>query len=567
MQINHNITAMNTLRQLNINSNAQAKSMAKLSSGLRINSAADDAAGLSISEKMKGQIRGLDQASRNAQDGISLTQTAEGALGETTDILQRMRELSTQAANGTATDQDRSAMQDEFNQLTSEINRIGNTTEFNTQKLLNGGIGTNSGDKITQATSADKTLTATMSTGAAQVGAVKITVDNQTFDLTGIQLGASGSTATLATADYDKFVADLGNVTSGGVKLSDVVDIKDVNGKLEFTDKSNGSTSTISFTASTNDSALGLTAASDAGITFSGDPTLEERTGLQAGSALTSSVTIGSTDSLKFTVGTDSPVTVNLNSTGASKTYDIGNTDDNVAAAARQDLVKDLNAALQTAGLSDKVTASLSKDNEIQFISQTGKDISVTNGTNTPLTSSLGFSGSETVGNVEQVIGAGAQGVGFTTKFQIGANTGQSMSLTINDMRAAALGLTGNAGQQGFTAANSVTNGTDDIKSEAALNISSVDSASKTISVIDNAIQSVSSERSKLGAVQNRLEHTINNLNTSSQNITDAQSRITDVDMAAEMMNQTKSSVLAQAAQAMLAQANQQPQQVLQLLR
>ena len=159
MIINHNIMANNALRNSNINSNAAAKSMQKLSSGLRINTAADDAAGLAISEKMRSQIRGLDQASANAQDGISMVQTAEGALNETTSILQRMRELANQAANGTNTTADRSSIQDEINQLTSEINRIGNTTEFNTQKLLNGGVSSNSGDKITNATSAEISLT------------------------------------------------------------------------------------------------------------------------------------------------------------------------------------------------------------------------------------------------------------------------------------------------------------------------------------------------------------------------------------------------------------------------
>ncbi|MBQ6448686.1 MAG: flagellin [Bacillus sp. (in: Bacteria)] len=138
MRINHNIAALNTYNKLSSANNAQSKSMEKLSSGLRINNAADDAAGLAISEKMRGQIRGLDQAAKNAQDGISLIQTAEGALSETTDILQRMRELATQAANDTNTETDRGEIQKEMNSLTSEINRIGNTTEFNTQKLLNG---------------------------------------------------------------------------------------------------------------------------------------------------------------------------------------------------------------------------------------------------------------------------------------------------------------------------------------------------------------------------------------------------------------------------------------------
>lgn len=138
MIINHNLAALNTLNHLNAASNAQSKAMQKLSSGLRINSAADDAAGLAISEKMRGQIRGLDQAGKNAQDATSLIQTAEGALNETTDILQRMRELAVQAGNDTNTTSDREEIQKEINQLTSEVNRIGNTTEFNTQKLLNG---------------------------------------------------------------------------------------------------------------------------------------------------------------------------------------------------------------------------------------------------------------------------------------------------------------------------------------------------------------------------------------------------------------------------------------------
>ncbi|MCX7654879.1 MAG: flagellin, partial [Fervidobacterium sp.] len=154
MIINHNIQALNTYGRLNANTANGAKSLEKLSSGLRINKAGDDAAGLAISEKMRAQVRGLDQASRNAQDGISMIQTAEGALNETHSILQRMRELANQSANGTNTDADRGALQDELNQLTSEINRIGNTTEFNTQKLLNGGLGSNTTDKITKATSA-----------------------------------------------------------------------------------------------------------------------------------------------------------------------------------------------------------------------------------------------------------------------------------------------------------------------------------------------------------------------------------------------------------------------------
>jgi len=521
MRINHNIAALNTYRQLTIGQSAAAKNMEKLSSGLRINRAGDDAAGLAISEKMRGQIRGLEQASRNAQDAISLIQTAEGALNETHSILQRMRELAVQASNGTATDSDRKALQDELNQLTSEINRIGNTTEFNTQKLLNGGIAGKDGLKITQATSAQVTAS-----NPAQFGNVniKITVDNITFDLSSVSFVDADSDLTVDSSELDALVADLGNVTSGGRKLSDFVEITHNGSTLTFKAKSQGSTSSISF--SSDDNTLGIVAANDKAT---GDPTTVERHGIQATNDLTGSdVTITANSTFTITVGSESAVTVTLKE---GKTYNTNDPDANVARAAMEDLIKDLNAALQDAGLDGKVTVALSKDNEIQFISETGKDITISDGTNTPL-ASIGFAGTETVGNVQQVVGPGAQGSGYTTKFQIGANTGQSMSLTINDMRAAALGITGNAGQAGFTSTNTVTNGTNDIKTEAALNISTKEDAAKAIEVIDKAIQLVSDERAKLGAVQNRLEHTINNLGTSAENLTAAESRIRDVDYA-----------------------------------
>jgi len=576
MRINHNISALNTHRQLGANSAATAKNIEKLSSGLRINRAGDDAAGLAISEKMRGQIRGLDMAAKNSQDGISLIQTAEGALNETHSILQRMKELATQSANGTNTDADRNALQDEMNQLTSEINRIGNTTEFNTQKLLNGGMGSQDGVKLTQATSGTVTGAAITSTGLLQIGAgAKITVDGQTFDVGALDIGHAADAvavppvlASTAAEQAAELKDKLGQLTSGGVKLSDLVDIKvSATNELVFTAKSTGTSSevVISGTAAETLKLGFVTVPGTTVVSGKGDPSTIERAGLQGANSL-GAVSIGSGDTLKFTVGSNSPVEVKLNSGSTAKTYDTANPDSNIAKAAMDDLVKDLNASLQQAGLDGKITASLSKNNEIQFISETGKDISVVNGTGTALTA-LGFDGTETIGNTQQVVGPGAQGTGFSTKFQIGANTGQSMSLTVSDMRSAALGITGNAGQQGFTKANSVTNGSNDIMAEAALNIATREDASKAIAVLDKATAVVSSERSKLGAVQNRLEHTINNLGTASENLSAAESRIRDVDMAKEMMEQTKNNILAQAAQAMLAQANQQPQGVLQLLR
>ncbi len=640
MRINHNIAALNTYRQLTAGTVAASKNMEKLSSGLRINRAGDDAAGLAISEKMRGQIRGLEQASRNAQDGISLLQTAEGALNEVHSILQRMRELAVQAANGTATDADRAALQDELNNLTSEINRIGNTTEFNTQKLLNGGIGSNESAKITQARSAS--ITGTVNFAAQNLSSVnftaKIKVDNTTFDVTSaLQRDWTGKTV-------DDVINALNEVTSGGTKLSDLVNLEKVtsggNTYIKFTAKSEGATSSIdiSLTGTTTNVDDVLTTGTTSAV---GSPTTMERAGVESGLSLDktlaiveggkldadgegakdlyfgsnnknieingvtitldkdytdindvitdvqskldnafgagnflveantsgnglkftaldgSSITIGggtataetglSTattnpqtrsselqivpgDTLKITVGSESAVTVNLNTGTDIMKYDVTNSDSNVAKAEMERFVKDINAALQKAGLSDKVTAALSKDNKLQFISETGKDIKVE--FNSDALKSIGGATLDDVKNVQQVVGPGTQGSGYTTKFQIGANTGQSMSLTINDMRAAALGITGNAGQAGFTSTNTVTNGTNDIKTEAALNISNKDDASKAIEIIDKAIQTVSAERGKLGAVQNRLEHTINNLGTASENLTAAESRIRDVDYA-----------------------------------
>ncbi|WP_368081935.1 flagellin N-terminal helical domain-containing protein [Priestia megaterium] len=481
---------------------------------------------------------------------ISLIQTAEGALNETHDILQRMRELSTQAANGTATDEDRVSLQDELNQLTSEVNRIGNTTEFNTQKLLNGGIGSNDGAKLTKATSASHQLMNAFANGATDGDSVatgtKITVDNMTFDLEGVTIHGTGASNAIQNSDKEQFIKDLGNVTSGGTKLSDMVDIKLVSGKLQFEAKSQGESSTIQFQATGDDDLLGLDATTSTGAgndvadassvakVFQGSPSTIERHGIEGSTALSSAdATLDAGSSLEIVVGSDSAVKVTLNSDAVSKVYKTNTgTDANVKNAEMDSLIKDLNASLQEAGLSDKVTASLSKDNKVQFISETGKDIKLQNAT-TGVETALGITvASDTVKNINQVVGPGAQGSGYNTKFQIGANTGQSMSLNISDMRSAALGITGNAGQAGFTASNSVTNGTNDIKAEAALNVSNKEDAAKSIEVIDKAIASVSSERGKLGAVQNRLEHTINNLSTSSENLTSAESRIRDVDYA-----------------------------------
>ncbi|WP_079478173.1 flagellin N-terminal helical domain-containing protein [Halobacillus salinus] len=414
MRINHNIAALNTYRQLGQANNAQQNSMEKLSSGLRINKAGDDAAGLAISEKMRGQIRGLDQAQRNSQDGISLIQTAEGALNETHSILQRMRELSVQAANDTNTEVDRQSIQDEVTQLGKEIDRIANTTEFNTKNLLDG--------SMSEATTA--------TTG---------TIVNDS------QLNASVVTATT-----------LGNLTDGDGNNLGLAD-GDV---ITATWSINGTQVTEDYT-----------------ITTASSETM--------GNILSDLDTEASIGTATIAAG---DITLAANGTGAAN---------------------------QINGFSIEVKSSAGDRKE---------------------------AASDALSNFEVGTEAEDTSTDGSATFQIGANDGQELNLSINDMRASTLGV-------------------------ADLQVGTQSQASTAIKAIDEALAEVSTERGKLGAYQNRLDHTINNLGTSSENLTAAESRIRDVDMAKEMMNQTKSSILSQASQAMLAKANQNPQGVLQLLR
>lgn len=408
MRINANISALNTHRQLSINNEGTARSLERLSSGLRINRAGDDAAGLAISEKMRGQVRGLHQASRNAQDGISLIQTAEGALNETHSILQRMRELAVQSANDTNTTEDRRNIQDEMNQLNREIDRIAGTTQFNTKNLIDGSMGVGVG-----------TAVANINTNAA--------------------LGSGTVAATVLTALTDR----AGN--SLGIAIGDVITATWVRDGVT-------GTGTLTVAAPSAVSAvMGLITGTSAGYA-------------PAGVTLASSVAgfVGATHGVTITVRTSAGV----------------------------------ERASATNALSSFAETTQARDERAD---------------------------------------------GQAT-FHIGSNTGQTMSLSIENMTASAIGVQG-------------------------LQVMNQGQANVAVRVIDGAMQRVSAERSLLGSVQNRLEHTINNLGTSAENLNAAESRIRDVDMAREMMEFTKNNILSQAAQAMLAQANQIPQGVLQLLR
>jgi flagellin len=582
MIINHNVPALNTHRQLSINTANTNKNIEKLSSGLRINRAGDDAAGLAISEKMRGQIRGLDQASRNAQDGISLIQTAEGALNETHSILQRMREISNQSANGTNTDSDRAALQDEMNQLTSEINRIGNTTEFNTQKLLQGDgkanlakTGAVETAKLTNgaaATTTEAKQTDAITTAFVDTDTLAYTISGQTLTVTfsentdltsGSKLDTTSVTDTAATVGISTVTgsesAASDQMDSAAAALQAMIDQNEIL-KGNYTVKSSGgsivieavkggkfegaagtiSEATVTGTGETTTSAAAtgtvVTGTSTAAVKASGSIDF---------SAVTTDAALKALVGKGFSIG-DQQVEFYNASEGAYKGNGIG-----VA----------IDTALSATANKDQALAKAIADT----VASKAEGVTVTNATGSAVVTVTAATGGVEGNNIE-IKDGGIQET-FKTSFQIGANSGQSMSLEISDMRSKALGITGKAGDAGFTKTNTVTNGTDDVKNEAALNISTREDAAKALDILDKATATVSSERSKLGAVQNRLEHTINNLGTASENLTAAESRIRDVDMAKEMMEQTKNNILAQAAQAMLAQANQQPQGVLQLLR
>ncbi|MDP4145947.1 MAG: flagellin [Bacillota bacterium] len=426
MIINHNLMANNAIRNMNINSGNASKSMEKLSSGLAINSASDNAAGLAISEKMRGQIRGLDQASSNAQDGISLIQTAEGALNETQSILQRMRELGVQSASDTNTASDRQSVQKEVDQLANEITRIGDTTQFNTQKLLDGNF-----------------------SGSFQIGANQ----NQSMSL---KIGDMRSNALGVTGDVTVKFTNGGTVTAGASTTTDIAA-----GTYDVSAVTSGGATTYNLVDTT-----GTTVAkSTDGLTFKN--------------------TVDNTNTIVFT---DMVTSGKVNVTSATQA-----TADNVFAGA--------NGGLQAGTYTFDSVKNTLVDQAGNVIANTADGKTFTSGANTVLT--------------------------LTT------------ALTATDNTVVVHGV--------------------DVSNQA--------SANKAITTIQKALDNVSAQRASLGAYQNRLEHTINNLGTSSENLTASESRIRDVDMAKEMSTFSKNNILSQAAQAMLAQANQQPQQVLQLLR
>lgn len=493
MRIQHNIMALNSNRQLGVNNSAVARSLEKLSSGYRINRAGDDAAGLAISEKMRAQIKGLEAASDNSQDAISLVQTAEGGLQEVHSMLNRMTELATKSANGTYTDDvDRKALQDEISALKDEINRIADGTDFNGIKLLDGTMGTGTAG-ISVTTGANTgTVDATTVSFAAPEG---YQIDMKSAAATSIKWDAGTKKLTVELKAGDTFTQeDINNLLAG---------------------------------------ATGTPAEAVGKVSITIDKTIVAGT---AGGAILTGTSAAAKQGSK-TMGAAKPITITADKAGAvpaARTFQM------TSAAGAAGVSVDAVSGKVVVNLEAGKKYSSSEINSMLADAGAGMTIKFDGDmTTTELTSAAdGFGTAQTLDN-----GAGLS-AGGGLKLQIG-DTSESynqLDLSIADMHVSALDL------------NSV-------------DISTRDGASAAMSKIKTAINTVSTSRGKLGAIQNRLEHTINNLGVTTENITSAESRIRDVDMAKEMMNYTKNSVLVQSAQAMLAQANQQPQSVLQLLQ
>ncbi|CAM8672536.1 FlgL Flagellin and related hook-associated proteins [Comamonadaceae bacterium] len=480
--INTNIQSLTAQRNLSMSQSSLSTSMQRLSSGLRINSAKDDAAGLAISDRMTSQIRGLTQAARNSNDAISLTQTAEGALGSISGNLQRIRELAVQSANGTNSASDREAIQNEVTQLTSEINRVATTTQFNGLNLLDGTL---TGTQFQVGANANQIITVGVgSAKAADLGNNTLASSTVTGAISDAALAAVNNTAGQALTLN-------GNGATATVTVAAAESAKSIAGKIN-----------------TNTETTGITATAKTTATISG-------------------VTAGA---ISFTLQ------------GANTTA--------VAISATVSDANDLSAiakAINAQSSLTNITATSDKAGKLVLTDLDGNDIKIDStqaaagdGIGTALVTGSTGAATAALGTATATIGGGLTFDG-KSGFSIATDTGTTL------LGAASNGST--------------------LSTVAALTVSTVDGSNKALKVVDAALAQISDQRAALGAVQNRFESTVTNLQTSSENLSASRSRIQDADFAAETANLSRSQILQQAGTAMVAQANQLPQGVLALLR
>ncbi len=480
LYINTNLSALNAQRQLTSTSSALNRSFERLSSGLRINGAKDDAAGLSITTRFTSQIRGLNQAVRNSNDGISLAQTAEGALNETTNILQRIRELSVQAANDTNNDSDRESLQAEVGQLKTELDRIAETTNFNGNKILNGTflgrdiqVGANVGETISVSVGDARTTALARQVRVTSASGVDTTTSLGALSFT----PAGGSAITIrASVDADDQLSTSNNANSAIAKAKAINDASAFTGVRAIVGETTFTGSTIQ------------------------------------------SVTLNETKSISINGEKIAGFSVQANDADGS-------------------LVDAINAVSEKTG----VVASLNENSQLVLTAADGRNIELTGSL-----SSIGLGAADSVTGGKITLQSNGQ---FDASFDTDTNT------ALGDVTS------------GSASTGTVVFGVSSDKSIASVDISTRAGAVEALDIVDLALENVSSQRADLGALQNRLESTINNLSTTSENLSASRSRILDADFASETAILSRNQIIQQAGISILAQANQQPQIALSLLQ
>ncbi|WP_345956321.1 flagellin [Pseudomonas fulva] len=569
LTVNTNITSLGVQKNLNRASEALGTSMSRLSSGLKINSAKDDAAGLQIANRLTSQIKGLSVAMKNANDGISIAQTAEGAMQESTSILQRMRELSLQSANGSNSDDDRTSLQQEFTALTGELTRIANTTTFGGRNILDGSF-QNVGFQI--GSSANETIS---------------------FGMTDIS--ATGLKGSFSEAKTDGAATDLSAVVTGAV--SPVVGKTYSAAAVTFTAPAagetveltlNGAATPISITETdTTDTVIGKINAANTGANATGVTAAKNAAGdIVMSSSATFTATAANATTPAALSGFAATATVTPSADGGFKGAISFNINGAAIDAADGDDMNDVLAAIKAKTAETGVDATLSKDGRLTLTSTDGKAINLTNGTGAAGQGALakvGLSAGTT--EAKLVADTSISLNGTEVKFKKGdtldsiitsintASTGVTASKnadnTLNLFSAKNITIADGSQGTGLAALGLTAGSTTAITQEAtvsSLSITTAADSQKSIQALDAAIAQIDSQRAQLGAVQNRFDSTVANLNSISENSTAARSRVQDADFASETAELTKQQTLQQASTAILSQANQLPSSVLKLL-
>ncbi|MBX3639182.1 MAG: flagellin [Nitrosomonas sp.] len=561
--INSNIPSLTAQRNLNASQTSLSTSLERLSSGLRINSAKDDAAGLAISERMTSQIRGLNQAARNASDGISLSQTAEGALTQISDNLQRIRELSVQAANATNTANDRAALQAEVTQLTAEIQRVSTQTQFNGMNLLDGSFSTINfqvGANANQTISAASGNFQTNAFGNYRIGGLAAFVPGGRGDLVAGTIGSGSDAfgnAVLLSGTAGDVSAVNGAAGQGDFRIS--------TGSGNFDVYYRAGASAGEIAAAINSTGSGVNATATTEVVLGA--------GTGTGVGFLQNTTYSFAISTDFSANGVDPkyTTISFKTGGADDTADVD------SGSYLSTAVQAFNDAAAKTGFTAEVVLSDDGFHAIKLTNTNGSDLRILNNSYDNTGGALniqvndisvldgdtvtdsGYSETLTGGLLDATTGVWGNGDGswFTGKVVLDSSKSFTVTTAVDDVFQDA-GTPGTAAQGTYGAQLQAAN---------AIDITTAESANRTLSIVDSALTAVNDQRARFGALQNRLESTISNLQTTSENLSASRSRIRDADFAAETASMTRAQILQQAGVAMLAQANSLPNNVLSLLR